>query len=138
MPDGDQYDIRLNVHTLQTDTANLTTNLYQAGPPVYGTGSFFGREDELKSILTRLAGAITQPILLRGARRVGKTSLWRQLKWILDESQDFLARPLRRRSFGFGLFGLYPQVFSPSAPVHQALSSTSFNLYSMISAKNLG
>jgi hypothetical protein len=57
--------------------------LYQAGTPVSG-GLFFGRKDELRRILRRLLGYNTQPILLRGPRRMGKTSTMRQVAWLLN------------------------------------------------------
>ncbi len=63
-------------------------NLYQAGPPVFGSGRFFGRRHELEQIITRLLGGITQPILLRGPRRMGKTSILRQLERMLQKPQE--------------------------------------------------
>ncbi len=59
--------------------------LYQAGTPVSGAEKFFGRAMELSRILRRLLGGSTQPILLRGPRRIGKTSILNQLKWLLDK-----------------------------------------------------
>ncbi|MCA9930181.1 MAG: ATP-binding protein, partial [Anaerolineales bacterium] len=85
-----EEDIRVNVTTPQTGQLKPVGNLYQAGPPVSGWGRFFGRREELDQILTRLIGGITQPILLRGPRRMGKTSILRQLEWLLHNNNQQL------------------------------------------------
>ncbi len=57
-------------------------NPFQAGVAVSGD-RFFGRSEELKRILNLLLGGITQPILLRGPRRIGKSSILYQLRHLL-------------------------------------------------------
>jgi hypothetical protein len=83
---ADQQTISVNV--IQSKEARIKPQrgiLYPAGPPVWGLDRFFGRREELRKILNRLLGGITQPILLRGPRRMGKTSILRQLEWLLSE-----------------------------------------------------
>ena len=61
-------------------------NPFEVGRPVSGAGTaFFGRQEELSKILARLAKeGGTQPLALRGPRRIGKSSLLRELEAILD------------------------------------------------------
>ena len=57
-------------------------NPFQAGVAVFGD-RFFGRHTELKKIFDILLPGTTQPVLLRGPRRMGKTSLLRQIEYLL-------------------------------------------------------
>lgn len=57
-------------------------NPFQAGVAVDGE-KFFGRQAELKSIFDLLLYGTTQPILLRGPRRIGKTSILHQIRYLL-------------------------------------------------------
>jgi hypothetical protein len=61
-------------------------NPFEVGRPVFGAGTaFFGRQEELSKILARLAKeGGTHPLALRGPRRIGKSSLLRELEAILD------------------------------------------------------
>lgn len=61
-------------------------NPFEVGRPVAGAGSaFFGRQDEINRILSRLAAkGGTQPLVLRGPRRIGKSSLLREVEAVLD------------------------------------------------------
>jgi len=61
---------------------------YEAGIAVFGPQRFFGRQRELIEIFARLIGGITQPIMLRGPRRMGKTSLLRQVAWLLSHPDE--------------------------------------------------
>ncbi len=61
---------------------------YEAGIAVFGPQRFFGRQRELIEIFARLIGGITQPIMLRGPRRMGKTSLLRQVAWLLNHPDE--------------------------------------------------
>lgn len=63
-------------------------NPFQAGPAVYGK-PFFGRSEELKKILNSLLSGITQPILLRGPRRIGKSSIMWHVRYLLREEGAF-------------------------------------------------
>ena len=58
------------------------SNPHFVGPPVFGDKRFFGRDRELQQILSMLAGGISQPILIRGPRRIGKTSLLKHIEWL--------------------------------------------------------
>lgn len=70
-------------------------NIYQFGPPVFGEDRFFGRRKELTEIISRLMVSDNRtPVLLRGPRRLGKTSIMRQLEWLLSE-------PRALRALGF-------------------------------------
>ena len=62
-------------------------NPYQAGSPVTAH-RFYGREKEIKEILYLLLGGVTQPILLRGARRIGKSSILHQLRYLLTHEAE--------------------------------------------------
>lgn len=64
-------------------------NPFEVGRPVVGFKTqFFGRRDELHKILTRLAKGYTQPLVLRGPRRIGKSSLLRELNLILENREE--------------------------------------------------
>lgn len=89
-----QEDIPIDVRTTRPGQMKHVGNLFQAGPPVSGWGRFYGRQKELEQIITRLIGGITQPILMRGPRRMGKTSILRQLEWLLRNNNQQL-RTLR-------------------------------------------
>jgi hypothetical protein len=70
-------------------------NHFQAGAPVSGY-RFYGRAEELKEILQILLGETSQPILLRGSRRIGKSSILHQLEYILTTEGEV-------RSLGYTL-----------------------------------
>ena len=77
--------------TLRPETRQMTAvrakplgNPYEVGRPVSGATGFFGRLDELEQILSRLSKGSTQPILLRGPRRIGKTSLIKRIAEVLS------------------------------------------------------
>lgn len=58
-------------------------NPFEIGRPVTG-GNFFNRRDEIARILTRLARRDTHPLVLRGPRRIGKSSLLREISLLID------------------------------------------------------
>ncbi|RMD59239.1 ATP-binding protein, partial [Candidatus Parcubacteria bacterium] len=62
-------------------------NRFQAGIPVSGR-QFFGRERELKIIFDFLLGDIRQPVILRGPRRIGKTSILHQIEYLLKQEGE--------------------------------------------------
>ncbi len=78
-----------------TSILSSVGNPFQAGTPVYGQ-RFFGRTDELKDILSVLLSDISQPVLLRGPRRIGKSSIIHHLKYLLTHKGEL-------RSLGFSL-----------------------------------
>ncbi len=82
---------------------------YEAGIAVFGSQRFFGRQRELIEIFTRLMSGITQPIMLRGPRRLGKTSLLRQIGWLLNHPDDLAA------------LGLAPAQISRLLPIRPAI-----------------
>jgi hypothetical protein len=82
---------------------------YEAGNAVFGPQRFFGRQRELIEIFTRLIGGITQPIMLRGPRRLGKTSLQRQIAWLLNHPDDL------------AMLGLAPAQITRLLPIRPAI-----------------
>ncbi|MFN8080496.1 MAG: ATP-binding protein [Kineosporiaceae bacterium] len=82
------------------DHSAFTTkpNPYFYGPKVHQYQHFFGRREELQEILAHLAGRRPQHVLLRGARRTGKSSLLNMLLAVLGDTAE--PRPVR------GWFGL--------------------------------
>jgi AAA ATPase domain len=85
--------IRLEIHQPQKSATKPKGNPYEAGRPVAGSRNFFGRQNELENILTRFVRGSTQPILLHGPRRMGKTSLLHRLERVLKD-------PQKRRQLG--------------------------------------
>ena len=80
--------IQINaIRARSSDSAPGGGNPYQAGSPVIGQ-RFYGREKEIKEILYLLLGGVTQPILLRGARRIGKSSILHQLRYLLTHDGE--------------------------------------------------
>ncbi len=69
-------------------------NRFQAGVSVSGE-KFFGRHRELKTIFDTLLGDAVQPVLLRGPRRIGKTSILNQIKHLLEQAGEL------QRLFGY-------------------------------------
>lgn len=61
--------------------------LYNAGTPV-GGDLFKGRRDKIKVILRQLIGRTTSPILIRGPRRMGKTSIMRRIPWLFSRGTE--------------------------------------------------
>ncbi len=60
-------------------------NRFQAGIAVSGE-KFYGRRDELKQMFNFLLGSTNQPVLLRGPRRIGKTSVLAQIAYLLERA----------------------------------------------------
>ncbi len=74
---------RLNVRSLDQKRFRAKVNHYQFGRPIQNPGDFYGRRTEIQNILSHLKGG-TQNLLLRGPRRMGKTSSLYILKHILE------------------------------------------------------
>ena len=62
-------------------------NPYQAGTPVTAK-QFYGRKKEFEEIVYLLLAGITQPMLLRGARRIGKSSILHQIRYVLTHEGE--------------------------------------------------
>ncbi len=68
-------------------------NPYTFGVPVRGSDNFFGREEELRLILNTLENVPRgqkQDLVILGPRRIGKSSLLYQLRYLLDKHSDFV------------------------------------------------
>lgn len=87
----------------------LPVNPYIAGNPVTGEDAFFGRSDVLRKVLSALRSPNRNAITLYGQRRIGKTSILRELEQRLPKEgpyrpvyfdlQDKAAWPLHRVLF---------------------------------------
>ncbi len=76
------------VRLCQRQVGRATLSLYQSrGPLAPGSQLFVGRQEQLKRIL-ELVGRT--PALIFGSRRIGKTSLLRQIQGDLEQRQAFL------------------------------------------------
>ena len=64
-------------------------NPYVAGNPVGGSKAFVGRADVLRSVLRVLNGAGENALVLFGQRRIGKTSVLRELERLLPNEGVF-------------------------------------------------
>lgn len=87
----------LPIEILQTDKQEQgprSGNRFQAGIPVFGK-NFFGRQEDLKKIFNILLSDTIQPVLLRGPRRIGKTSILSQVKYLLEQQGEL------QRLFGY-------------------------------------
>ncbi|HEX8682661.1 MAG TPA: HD domain-containing protein [Ardenticatenaceae bacterium] len=83
--------IRILVDGQEAEAAMTTLDRYLAPPqpiispfspgkPVFGDGRFWGRTQEMLAIETHLASDSSASLLLRGPRRIGKTSLLKQMQ----------------------------------------------------------
>lgn len=79
-------DEMISIDTISPQKLNMPPrggNPFQAGTPVFGE-RFFGREREIREILNLLLGGVSQPILLRGPRRSGKSSIIWHIRHLLS------------------------------------------------------
>ncbi len=83
---------RVKVEGLDMAPFKFKVNRYALGRPIQDPNDFFGRREELKNVLSLLAAGGKQNVLLRGPRRMGKTSLMYML-------QQALKSPTTRRLF---------------------------------------
>ena len=81
----------LRVLPAPKDQHTLIGTPYSAGVQVAEPGRFFGRQDELRRVLSVLAGGASQPLLFRGPRRMGKTSLMRRVERVLKHRSELKA-----------------------------------------------
>jgi hypothetical protein len=71
----DTWTTHLTVRSLDTQPFIVKTNNYHIGRPIQKLTDFYGRRGELQNILSLLKAGGNQNVLLRGPRRMGKTSL---------------------------------------------------------------
>lgn len=121
----DYYINRLNVRNLDEEPFQVKINHYQFGRPIQEPTEFYGRRVELENILSQLMAGGKQNLLLRGPRRMGKTSLLYMLQRVLTE-------PATRRFFN--LPPVWDQQLDQVHPVF--LSLHSFDLVEGIVAVN--
>jgi hypothetical protein len=95
-PHKDSLTLRLNVRNLDETPYQVKVNRYQFGRPIQEPTEFYGRRNELENILSQLIAGGKQNLLLRGPRRMGKTSL-------LYMIQRALTDPATRRFFNLPL-----------------------------------
>ncbi len=88
-----KLEFRPEVRGLQPMRFKPKVNRYEFGRPIQSPKDFFGRHPYLIDILSLLKAGGRQNVLLRGPRRMGKTSLLFMLKHALEE-------PNTRRIFG--------------------------------------
>jgi hypothetical protein len=93
---SDTWTFQLNVRSLDQSPFRVKVNHYQFGRPIQSPSDFYGRRAEFQNILSHLIGRNKQNLLLRGPRRMGKTSLLYMLS-------DVLKHPTTRRLFGIPL-----------------------------------
>jgi hypothetical protein len=91
---SDTRDFPLEVRTHNPPPWTTITSHYAVGNAVFGHGRFFGRDAELRKLFSVLTAPPGQAILLRGPRRMGKTSLLKQIDWLLQNPGELTAYPL--------------------------------------------
>ncbi len=96
VPHEETLVIELPVRGRRAKLPRIIANPYRAGTPVGGADLFVGREELLHAIFSRLLSGNTQPILLRGPRRMGKTSILRQVQWLMEARERLEALGLQR------------------------------------------
>jgi hypothetical protein len=82
----DTWTAHLNVRNLDAEPYRVKVNPYQFGRPIQQASDFYGRRAELQNILSLLKAGGKQNLLLRGPRRMGKTSLLYMLNLALSDS----------------------------------------------------
>ena len=83
-PHRDHWTSQLYMRDLDEEPFRYKINHYQFGRPIQDPDDFYGRRVELRRILSRLEAGGKQNHLLRGARRMGKTSLLYMLQHALE------------------------------------------------------
>lgn len=82
-----QHDLFVRVESLDQGRFVPKQNPYFYGAPLTGQRyrSFYGRRLELESLISHLVGGAQQHVLLRGSRRMGKTSMLFVIKLIIED-----------------------------------------------------
>jgi hypothetical protein len=88
----DTWINHLVVRNMDEEPYQVKVNRYQFGRPIQEPTEFYGRRAELQNILSQLIAGGKQNLLLRGPRRMGKTSLLYMLSRAITE-------PATRRFF---------------------------------------
>jgi len=83
-----QHEFLVAVSSLDKGPFQHKDNPYVYGVPLQDYHLFYGRRQELESLLSHLAGGRPQNVLLRGARRTGKTSFLNMLKAIIRDDKN--------------------------------------------------
>ncbi|MEW5720585.1 MAG: ATP-binding protein, partial [Chloroflexota bacterium] len=81
-----QQEFLLRIVSLDRGPFRPKPNPYVYGAPLQDHRLFYGRRQELESLLSHLTAGRPQNVLLRGARRAGKTSVLNMLKAIVDDA----------------------------------------------------
>lgn len=84
----EQTQLPLEIHQPVKRPITMRHNPFEVGRPVAGHHHFFGRNHQLHDIFARLARGDTHPLMLRGPRRIGKSSLMRQIELILHDRKE--------------------------------------------------
>ena len=79
------WEFPIQVVSLDQGPFTLKPNPYIYGVPLQEPRLFYGRRQELQALLNHLAHRRPQNILVRGARRSGKTSLLNMVKAVLED-----------------------------------------------------
>ncbi len=101
VPQTGEETLSIPVRGRRSQLPLIVANPYRAGTPVSGSDIFVGREDILRSIFSRLLSGNTQPILLRGPRRIGKTSILHQIQWLMEDWERLEALGFQRGQLPF-------------------------------------
>jgi DNA polymerase III delta prime subunit len=80
-----QVPLRLPVHSLNQAPFSMKGDPYKFGRAIQNPADFYGREKEIKKLLSSLARGGHTNFLLQGPRRMGKTSTLYMLKHALVE-----------------------------------------------------
>jgi len=81
-------DFTAQVISLDRGPFTRKANPYIFGNPIQEPRHFYGRRAEVLSVVDHLVASATQNILVRGARRTGKTSALYMLKAIIENTAD--------------------------------------------------
>jgi hypothetical protein len=79
-------EFMMRVAGLDRGPFHTKPNPYVFGLPLEEHHQFYGRRDELEQLLSHLANRRPQNVLLRGARRTGKTSLLNMVRSVLTDT----------------------------------------------------
>lgn len=81
-----RFPVRLPVRSLDEAPFEMKGDPYQFGRAIQKPADFYGREDEMKKLLSSLYRGGHTNFLLRGPRRMGKTSMLYMLQHALEEA----------------------------------------------------
>ncbi len=90
-----RHEFLVQVTSLDRGPFRLKPNPYIYGVPLQDPRLFYGRRQELESLLNHLASGRPQNILIRGARRSGKTSLLNMVQAVIADRERHLGARTR-------------------------------------------